>query len=51
MYSIRKSTTGEGDDYTTDCLTGYSYYKEIHKLIAKDFREQQALDFDPKAIQ
>ena len=37
--NIRK--IGQGDDYTTDCLLGYSYFKT----------KQQALDADPKAIQ
>ena len=37
--NIRK--IGQGDDYKTDCLLGYSYFKT----------KQQALDADPKAIQ
>ena len=26
--NIRKTTTGQGDDYTTGCLLDYSYFKE-----------------------
>ena len=26
--NIRKNATGQGDDYTTDCLLDYSYFKE-----------------------
>ena len=32
--SIRKVATGQGDDYTTDCLLDYPYFKENYKLIA-----------------
>ena len=34
--NIRKITTGQGDDYTTDCLLDYSYFNENYKLIAID---------------
>ena len=34
MFSIRKNATGQGDDYKTGCLSDYSYFKEIYKLIA-----------------
>ena len=49
--NIRKIITGKGDDYTTDCLLGYSYFKENYKMIAIDLSKQQALDADPRAIQ
>ena len=26
--NIRKNATGQGDDYTIDCLLDYSYFKE-----------------------
>ena len=42
--NIRKSATGQGDDYTTGCLLDY-------KMIAIDLSKQQALDVDPRAIQ
>ena len=46
-----------GDDYTTDCLLGYTYnyYKHYtknnYKMTAIDLSKQQALDADPKEIQ
>ena len=49
--SIRKITTGQGDDYTTGCLLDYIYFKNHYKMIAVDLSKQQALDADPKAIQ
>ena len=49
--NIRKSATGQGDDYTTDCLLDYIYCKNYYKMIATDLSKQQALDPDPKAIQ
>ena len=47
----RKIATGKGDDYTTGCLLDYPYFKENYKMIAIDLSIQQALDFDPRAIQ
>ena len=49
--NIRKSATGQGDDYTTGCLLDYSYFKDSYKMIAVDLRKQQALDADPRANQ
>ena len=49
--NIRKISTGQGDDYTTGCLLGYTYFKNYYKMIAIDLIKQQALDFDPRAIQ
>ena len=34
--NIRKVATGEGDDYTTSCLLGYTYFKNYYKMIAVD---------------
>ena len=48
---IRKVSTGYGDDYTTECLLDYAYFKDNYKLIAVHLREQKALDADPRAIQ
>ena len=31
--NIRKIGTGPGDDYTTDCLLGYHYFKNYYKII------------------
>ena len=49
--NIRKITIGQGDDYTTGCLLGYTYFKKYYKMIAIDLSKQQALDADTKAIQ
>ena len=49
--NIRKTATGQGDDYTTGCLLDYHYFKEQYKLIATDLSKQQKVDADPKAIQ
>ena len=46
---IRKSTTGQGDDYTIGCLLDYNDFNNYYKMIAIDLRKQQALDADPKA--
>ena len=49
--NIRKTATGQGDDYTTGCLLDYPYFKNSYKMIAVDLSKQQALDADPRAIQ
>ena len=48
---VRKVSTGQGYDYTTDCLLNYAYFKDNYKLIAVDLSKQKALDADPTAIQ
>ena len=47
--NIRKIATGQGDDYTTGCLSDYPYFKRYYKLIAIDLSKQQKLEADPKA--
>ena len=49
--NIRKTTIGQGDDYTTGCLLDYAYFKKYYKMIAIDLSKQQALDADPRAIE
>ena len=49
--NIRKTATGQGDDYTIGCLLGYNYFNNYYKMIAIGLSKQQALDADPKAIQ
>ena len=49
--NIRKVATGQGDHYTTGCLSDYTCFKKCYKMIAIDLSKQQALDADPKAIQ
>ena len=51
MKIILKITSGKGDDYTTDCLLDYPYFKEKYKMIAINWSKQQALDADPRSIQ
>ena len=49
--NIEKIAIGKGDDYATDCLLDYPYFKEYYNMIATDLSKQQVLDADPKAIQ
>lgn len=46
--NIQKTTNGGGDNYTTNCLFEYTYFKENYKLIAAELNKEDA---DPKAIQ
>ena len=41
---IRKTATGQGDDYTTGCLLDYLYFKDHYQLIAADLSKQKELD-------
>ena len=49
--NIRKTTTGQGDDYTAGCLLDYIYFKNYYKMIVGDLSKQQVLDTNSKAIQ
>ena len=49
--NIRKTTNGQGNDYTTGCLLDYTYFKKYYKMIAVDLNKQKGLHADPKAIQ
>ena len=44
--NIRKISTDQEDDYTTDCLLDYNYVKEHYKMIAIDLSKQQELGSD-----
>ena len=48
---IRKTATGQGDDYTTGCLLDYQYFKDHYNLIAVDLSKQKELDADSRVIQ
>ena len=48
--NIRKAAIGEGDNYTTGCLSDYPYFRYNYKMIAVDLSRQQALDTDPRAV-
>ena len=43
--------TGQGDDYTTECLLDYQYFKNHYNLIVVDLSKQKELDADSRAIQ
>ena len=49
-HKIKKITTGQADDYTTDYFLDYNYFNKP-KMIAVDLNKHQALDVNPKAIQ
>ena len=38
--NIRKTATGQEDDYTTGCLLDYPYFKNNYKMIAVDLSKQ-----------
>ena len=48
---IRKTATGQGDDYTTGCLLDYQYFKDHYNLIAIDLSKQKELHADSRTIQ
>ena len=48
---VRKVSTGQVDDYTTECLLDYAYFKDNYRIVAVDLSKQRALDADPRAIQ
>ena len=48
---VRKTSTGQGDDYTTGCLLDYLYFRKNYRLLAADLSRQKALDSDSRAIQ
>ena len=49
--NIQKIATGQGDNYTIDCLLDCNYFNNYYKMVKIDSRKQQALDVDPKTIQ
>ena len=48
---IRKISTGQGDDYTNDCLLNFAYFNKKYRLIVADLSKQKALDTDSRSIQ
>ena len=48
---VRKVSAGHGDDYTTESLLDYAYFKDNYILIPVDLSKQKALDADLRAIQ
>ena len=47
--NIQIVATVQGDYRTTSCLL--DYFKKYYEKIGIDLGKQQALDFDPKAVQ
>ena len=47
---IRKTATGQEDDYTIGCLLDYQYFKDHYNLIAVDSSKQNELDADSRGI-
>ena len=50
-YNVRKIMACQGDDYTTDWLLDYLYFKEHYMLMATDVSKNQDLDADQKTMQ
>ena len=48
---IRKTATGQGDDYTTGCLLDFRCFKDHYKLTVFDLSKQKELDADSRAMQ
>ena len=44
-------TTGQGENYTTEWLLDYEYFRNHYKLIAIDLSRQKKFDAGTKAIQ
>ena len=47
---IRKTAAGQRDNYTTECLLDYQYFKDHYNLIAVDLSKQKELDADSRAV-
>ena len=41
--SIQKSSTGQGEDYTTGCLLDYNYLQEHYKMISLDLNKKNLI--------
>ena len=48
---VTKVSTGHGDDYTTESLLDYAFFKDNYKLIEVNLSKQKALAADPRAVQ
>ena len=48
---MRKIVTGQGDDYTTACLSDYPCFNKNYKMVETDLSKQQVLNAEPKGIQ
>ena len=48
---LLKLTTGKSEDYATECLLDYKYYKNNSLITACNLSKQEQLDADPRSIQ
>ena len=48
---LKKVMIGKGEDYTTESLLDFNYFKKHYELVAVDLSKQKELDADPRAIQ
>ena len=48
---MKKSKTGQCEDYTTGCLVDSDYIKNNYRLMAVDLSRHKELDAEPKAIE
>ena len=48
---VRNVSTGQDDDYTTDCFFHFAYFEKKYRLIATDLSKQKVLDANPRANQ
>ena len=48
---VRKVSTGQGEDYSTECLLDCVQFKDNYRLITVDLSKQKVLGVDPRAIQ
>ena len=47
----RKVSTGQADDYATECLLDFAYFEKNYRLIVADLSKQKVLDVDAGVIQ
>ena len=48
---MKKSTTGQSEEYTIRCLLDYDYTKIHNRFIAVDLSRKRELDADSRGIQ
>ena len=48
---IRKIATGKVDNYATECLLDFQYFKDHYQLICCNLSQQKDLDADPRSAQ
>ena len=51
MLQVKRKCRNSSTFEISYSLLDYPYFKEIQKVIVKDFSKQQAIDPDPKGIQ